>query len=227
EAEYKKGQLGDNIGLTTGISSLDIAMNGLQRKSIYGIGAPPKAGKTTFLDFAFVLSPYLYSISKDVEVEIEWIYFSFEIDRIRKEFKYACYFLYHDHNVNIIELPQGVTHKGSNRIQISSNYLMGKLRDDNQNLITVNSQVEQKLDIVYKERIIPLFGLYDESGKKITPGKIDFIEAKENPTGLRNYLLRYADQNGEFIYESYKTLENGREVEKNRIIGYKPNNPKK
>lgn len=221
--EYEKGQRGENFGLSTGINSLDIAMNGVQRKAIYSIGAPPKAGKTTFLDFAFVLSPYLLSPDE----EIHWIYYSFEIDRVRKEFKYACYFLYHDYGVNLIQLPEGSTHKGSNSIAISPDYLMGKVRDDNGNLIPVQKEIESVLMEVYKNRIVPLFGDYDDKGNKITDGVIDFVEERDNPTGLRNYVLDYANENGEFIFQPYTTTEKGQKVEKQRIVGWKPDNPKK
>jgi replicative DNA helicase len=39
---YKQGQAGKNKGLSTGISTLDEAIDGIQRKSIYTIGAAPK-----------------------------------------------------------------------------------------------------------------------------------------------------------------------------------------
>ena len=42
-----------------------------------------------------------------------------------------------------------------------------------------------------------------------------------------HYIMNYADNNGEFIHETYTTKENSQQVQKKRIIGYKPKNPKK
>jgi replicative DNA helicase len=43
-----------------------------------------------------------------------------------------------------------------------------------------------------------------------------------NPTGIRNELIEYAKENGEFIFESY--LDENK-VKKQRIVSYKPKNP--
>jgi hypothetical protein len=49
------------------------------------------------------------------------------------------------------------------------------------------------------------------------------LEIKDNPTGVRNYLLAYAKENGEFMYKN--TEKDG--VTYTRMIGYKPKNPAK
>ena len=81
--EFKKGQEGSNKGLPMGdgLSNVSKAINGVQRGRIYGVAAAPKAGKSTFVDYAFVIQPFLYAIQNNIPVE--WIYFSFELDRIR------------------------------------------------------------------------------------------------------------------------------------------------
>lgn len=217
--QVKQGQLGKNAGLTTGLKPLDDALNGIQKKAIYGVAAAPKVGKTTFVDFAFVLEPYLAYIEfkkqhPESKLKVKWIYFSFEIDRVKKELKYASYFMQRDHGINMF------THKG--RVYpMSPNYLEGKIKDQDNEVILLQPEHFEKLKQIYAERIIPMFGEYSPNGKKIKDGCIDFIEERDNPTGLRNYLLHYAGQNGTFIKENYKTKnEQNQEVVKSRIVGY-------
>lgn len=217
--EYKKGQTGGNKGLPMGIglSNINNAISGVQKGRIYGIAAAPKTGKSTFTDYAFVLQPFLYAVKHNVP--IEWIYFSFEIDRVSKEFDFASFFLYHDFKIKKIVLPKGVRRKGKSTIELSSNYLRGRVQDDNGNIIKVNSTVFDHLKKVYEKRIIPLFGEYDDKGMQIKKGYITFIEDKDNPTGLKKYLTSHAEKEGCFIRD-------GNEYNK-RITNYKPDNPEK
>jgi hypothetical protein len=219
--EFIKGQQGKNFGLSTGLPKFDKAIGGIQRKAIYGVAASPKAGKTTFVDQCFVIEPYLYHINnKEKNLDIDWIYFSFEIDRIKKEFKYAASFFYRDYGLSEFTYNDNV-------YEISSNYLLGKMQDDLGNIIPVSTTHKEILKEIYYNKIVPLFGEYDKGGKKIKAGAIDFIEEKNNPTGIRNYLLNYAKNNGEFIFEEYEIVENGVKIKKKRISGYKPKNPDK
>lgn len=39
---YEQGKLGANKGLPTGLAPLDRAIDGIQRKAIYGVAAGPK-----------------------------------------------------------------------------------------------------------------------------------------------------------------------------------------
>lgn len=222
---FKAGKAGLNFGLTTGIDSLDRAINGIQRGASIGLAAAPKCGKTTFADFAFVISPYLQMLKLNKLNDIEWIYLSYEIDRVSKEFKFAAFFMAHDYNVWNYEY-KGFTYG------MDMDYLMGrklhKLSDSTSELIPVSSEHEIMLKEIYAKRIVPLFGEYDSYGRKIKAGKIDLIEEAENPTGIDKYLKSHARKNGKFITESYIILnEKGQQEVKTRIIGYTPNNPKK
>ena len=228
--KVKDGQKGKNVGLSTGLKELDKFIDGIQRKAIYGVAAAPKVGKTTFVDSCFVIEPFLYYLDylqafPDKPLRINWIYFSFEIDRVKKEMKYAAHFMARDHGV------YNFMHKGI-MYPMSQRYLEGKLTDDTDldeaghpKVIKLTPEHMEMLKQVYANRIIPLFGEYDARGKKLKPGVIDFIEEKDNPTGLRNYLFRYAKENGEFNTEDYSTLnDQGSKVTKSRITGYRPNN---
>ena len=222
---FKAGQEGRNFGITTGIPALDEAINGLQRGVSIGLAAAEKVGKTTLADFSFLISPYLYMLSVNRLDDIEWIYYSFEIDRVSKEFKIASFFMAHDFKEYNFIYKDKV-------YQMNPNYLMGKQihrnSDDTTEIVPVSVEHEIMLKQVYINRIIPMFGRYDEHGNKIAKGKIDFIEMPENPTGVYKYLELHAKLNGEVLYETYTSLneKNISEIRK-RIIGYKPNNPNK
>ena len=92
--EYKKGQTGANKGLNMGpgLSNISNAINGVQRARLYGIAAAPKAGKSTLCDYGFVINPILDAFRQNLPIEV--IYFSFELDRVSKEFDFLVYFLF-------------------------------------------------------------------------------------------------------------------------------------
>ena len=217
--EYKKGQKGGNKGLPMGPGLMNVAkaINGVQRSRIYGVAAAPKAGKSTFVDYSFVIQPFLYAVENNIKVE--WIYFSYELDRVSKEFDFATYFLFHDFNLRTITLPTGVTKDGKSMIDLSPDYLRGRMQDDNEKIITVSDEIFKLLQEVYEKRIIPLFGEYSVEGKQIKKGYIIFIEEKDNPTGIYKYLKRHAEKDGHFVKAKYGKSE--------RIIGYKPYTPDK
>lgn len=215
---FLAGKEGKNVGLTTGIPTLDRAINGLQKKTSIGLAAAPKCGKTTMVDFCFVLSPYLQMLKLEKLDNVRWIYFSYEVDRVSKEFKYAAFFMFHDYKIFDYE------YKGKKYL-MDQDYLMGrKLSDDNE-LIPISEDHELKLKEIYAKWIVPLFGEYDENGNKIRQGKIEFIEDPENPTGSYKYLMNYAKQNGSFLTESYTTIgDSGNPETRTRITGYRENN---
>lgn len=217
---FKEGQEGRNFGLPTGIPDLDKSLDGMQRKTTYTVASSPKVGKSTLVDFCFVLNPYLYSL-ENPDLDIDWNYYSFEIDRVQKEFKFAAFFMDYDYQIDSIE------HNGQ-WFMMSPRYLLGRLKDEEGNIIPVSKEHAELLKEIYSNRIVPLFGRYSQNGSKLQDGKINFIEEKTNPTGVRNDLLAYADRNGEFFKEPYHTKnEKGEDVVKERIIGYKPKNPNK
>ena len=207
--EYEKGQAGGNRGLYMGpgLDKVSRAIGGVQKHRIYGVGSPPKVGKSTFVDYGFVIQPYLYAL--EYNIPIEWIYFSYEIDRVSKEFDFVVYFLYHDYGVERIQLPEGVTVKGENIIDLSPDYLRGRKTDDNDETITVKPEIFELIKVIYKNRIIPLFGEW-ANGTCIKKGLMIFLEEKDNPTGLYKYLKRHAELDGQFILDKY-----------GRVTGYK------
>jgi uncharacterized protein (DUF1499 family) len=170
-----------------------------------------------------------YEKLKSQLVDLEFIYNSYEIDRISKEFDFVAHFLYRDFAIYQIFLPSGKLYKGNNFVYLSSAFLKGELEYDSVNpedpkeMIKVPEDIVDKIKTVYRTRIIPLFGEYNDKGEKVSKGLIKFLENKDNPTGVRNYLLSYAEENGEFLYK--QTVKDGQTFR--RMIGYKPKNPNK
>lgn len=218
--EFKKGQEGGNKGVhisqISGLDKISKAINGVQQRRIFVVGASPKVGKTTFTDAFFLLGTYLEYLQKPFD--LEFIYFSFEITRIEKEFEIASFFLYRDYNMMYVTL-EGQTVEGKSKIELSSDYLMGRLFDDEGVLIKVKPTIIEVLKEVYSKRIIPLFGEYDKNGVQIKKGLITFIKDKDNPTGLNKFLLNHASQYGTFTKST--VYGNG------RTTSYVPNNPDK
>lgn len=221
QTHFLEGRAGRNVGLDTGIPALTKAIGGIQKKRIYGLAGAPKVGKSTGCDFIFILSPYEQAIINNTLDKVEWVYFCFETDRVDKEFKFAAHYMAKDHGIFNFKYEDKL-------IQMSSEYLAGKKIDDNGNTIKVSEEHFKLLKIVYEQRIVPLFGEYDFLGRQIKPGKILIITKRENPTGLRNFLIAYAEKHGKFIYESFNTIDNkGKTVVGRRIVGYTPNDIEK
>ena len=162
-------------------------------------------------------------------IDVEFIYNSYEIDRVSKEFDFVAHFLNSDYGIYEINLPTGKTYKQKNVVSLSSAFLKGELEydttnpDDPKEVIKVSNELLDQIKNVYRNRIVPLFGEYNDKGEKVSKGLIKFLEIKDNPTGVRNYLIEYAKDNGEFLYRT--TVKDG--VTFQRMIGYRPNNPAK
>ena len=214
--EYRQGQKGMNRGLTmgAGLANIDAAIGGVHKKRIYAIASPAKVGKTCFVDMAFMLSPWL-AMTEDQNVE--WIYYSFEIDRVSKEFDLATFFLNHDYGVTSVTLDEGVVNIGgveTNIVPISPQYLKGMIRRTDGTVVTCKKRVEEALMEVYKKRIIPLLGEWDSNGNMIKQGSVRFFTARMTPDMLKRHLLSYAEANGHVYYADTKTM---------KVNGYVPN----
>jgi hypothetical protein len=166
-------------------------------------------------------------VAKKIDFEI--IYNSYEIDRVSKEFDFMAHFLHRDYGIYQIPLPEGKTYREKKFVPLSAQYLRGELTYDNNNYdeeretIRVTADIESKIKETYNKRIVPLFGEYDENGVRVSKGLINFVDVKDNPTGVRNWLIRYAEKHGEFVYSTF-VKDN---VTHKRLIGYKATNPNK
>ena len=162
-------------------------------------------------------------------IDLEIIYNSFEIDRVSKEFDFMAYFLHIDYNIYKIMLPEGKTCKEKDHIYLSAQYLRGEVMydqldaDGNKEIILVSDELNELIKTTYFRRIVPLFGEYDSKGNQLSKGIIIFRENKSTAKGIRNYLIEYAKENGEFVFkETVKDKETTKE-----LVGYKAKNPNK
>lgn len=214
---YKRGQRGEARGIPfgEGLESLTKDLNGIHRGRMYGIAGPEKSGKTTMTDYAFVIQPYLFAIENNIP--ISWVYYSFEIDRVSKEFDFITYFLHKDFGIETIQLDEGITKDGKNTIPLSPDYLRGYIMDDKGDPILVKETVEEALKEVYIKRIIPLFGEFDKNGNLMEgkEGLIDFREGRQNPTGIYKDLIKVAEKEGQLTRDQFGNL-----------LQYVPDNPK-
>lgn len=216
--EFKKGQSGGNKGLPMGdgLIHLSNTLNGIQQGRIYGLAAPPKAGKSTLADYSFLIQPCLYVLENNIPAE--WIYYSLEIDRVSKEFDVASFFLHSDFGITHVRL-EDQTKDGDDSIPLSAEYLRGRIIDDAGEIIKIKPAIYEALKEVYVKRIIPIFGEFSKEGIQLKPGLVTFIEQKDNPTGIMKYLMRHASKNGKFVEAGSGNFT--------RITGFKPTNPEK
>lgn len=214
--EFKKGQSGaiKGVPLGAGLENITMDINGIQQKKIVAIGGAEKSGKTTFADYAFVIQPYLYSLENSID--IGWIYYTYEIDRINKEFDYTCFFLNYDFGISEIQLPAGITKNGKNVLPLSPAYLKGHVLDDNFNTILIDENLKEMIVTTYHRRIEPLFGEYDMYGNLLKEGLIIVRDKADNPTGLYKDILKIAEREGQIFTDN-----------NNRFIKYIPKNPAK
>lgn len=214
-SQVKAGQEGRAKGIPLGKNLENISSDvNIFKGRIYGIAGAEKSGKTTFADYAFVIQPYLYSLEHGTD--IEWRYYSFEIDRVSKEFDFATYFLYHDFGIETIKLPEGVTKNGKDTIPLSPDFLRGYVVDDKNKVILMSQDLMDKLRNVYENRIVPLFGEYSSEGILVKRGAMIFIENRINPTGIYKDILKFSNTIG--------TLNKNT---KGELVSFSPTNPDK
>lgn len=70
----ENGRFGKNIGISTGLPKLDSIIYGIQKKSLYTIGADSGSGKTALAIYSFV-----YNLIKNAKTPVNVLYYSFEL----------------------------------------------------------------------------------------------------------------------------------------------------
>ena len=71
----EKGKEGRNIGISTGLKTLDSIIYGIQRKYLYVVGADTSGGKTSF-----ALDIFIYNLLKNKgDKKVAILYYSFEM----------------------------------------------------------------------------------------------------------------------------------------------------
>ena len=86
----ERGQKGLNKGFKTGI--MHHALEYISRGMYILMGAESGAGKTTLMDFAFLLYPWYYE-KKLRGRKIRWIYYSYELGELMKSLNWMTFFM--------------------------------------------------------------------------------------------------------------------------------------
>jgi replicative DNA helicase len=111
----EKGREGLNKGLPFGIDKLVKVVPNIQKSTYYLIGAEPSTGKTAMVDDCFMYSPFEYVINNpQLNIKIDFIYFSPEVTLVNKITKGICRRIYLDFN-KIVDI-QEVLSRGKSRI---------------------------------------------------------------------------------------------------------------
>lgn len=139
----ERGRAGLNKGLKSGLDSIDKFTGNIQKKQIRLIGAQQKTGKTSYVDYSHIIAPYLLNPDAD----IEWIYFSYEIDEISKKAKWAALFMQLKHGI-YIDSSRILSFGDENRLSDEEHAVMLK---------------------VYEEDILPLFSKIKFIERKSNP----------------------------------------------------------
>jgi hypothetical protein len=86
------GMTGRNAGLPMGLPELENLVNSVQRGRYDLIAGKTSAGKTAFVDQCYVLNPFDYYLAKkdELNIEVDWLYFSLEIAPVNKFAKFAA-----------------------------------------------------------------------------------------------------------------------------------------
>lgn len=198
--KFEQGLKGENKGLEVGLQAVGNAIDNIQKETNYVIMGQPKTFKTKFSDTFFVLQPYLLN---DPGL-LDYTYYSFEVSRLKKVAEWIAFFFWTDY-----------------KIKYSASHIM--CRGDKK----IKDEHIKHVEEILKKRINPLLGEYDKTGKRIKRGLVDFIEDKDNPTGILHYLMNKAKEHGQVIEEEYITTDDsGARISKKRIVGFKDNDPK-
>lgn len=95
------GLAGNAIGLPNGLGSMNEGIFGTQQSRYYLFGGESGSGKTTIVDYCFILCPY-FAIREDEQYskfKVNWEYFSFEQSARTKQSKWASHIIKRKHDI--------------------------------------------------------------------------------------------------------------------------------
>lgn len=90
--QVQRGRTGVNAGLANGLSLINKYIYGTQRGRYYLFGGDSGTGKTTLMDFMFVINAWHSAKKKGVKIVI--YYCSFEISKLDKEARWVSLYIY-------------------------------------------------------------------------------------------------------------------------------------
>jgi len=167
--DIERGINGENKGIPTGFSILDSNINGIQKSLYTIIGGNSGTGKTSFVDLAYVLNPYKWLVENEGKTNIKIKWIYNSMERNTK-YKLAKW----------VCLKIFQDHKIIIDVPTMLGW-QGKKFNINQDL----------KDIIFKT------GEYFDT--MFSSGVIDIIDGPQNPTGIRNHLIKFAKDNGDIV----------------------------
>jgi hypothetical protein len=149
----ERGRQGENDGIPIPFSRLAEYIPNIQRKTYYLIGGASKSGKTSLADDIFLYGAYdYYKYLKDTNqldgIELDFDYFSFEIDTDTKIVKGISRKLWHDYG--IIADSKTILSKGKFHCSDEIYTLVRNLRDyfnDLEDILTISDSVDNPTGI--------------------------------------------------------------------------------
>jgi hypothetical protein len=203
--QIQKAKAGKVLGAVTASTTMNMHMGGINPGEYIVVAAEQKVGKSIFCMEFFIAS--LLELNPDIDLEFNIV--STEMPRYVMEARFLSRKIFKDYN-----------------IALSTDYLLGRKLNPDGSRVTMLDEHYNIVERIVNDYIEPLSGKFDEAGNLLYKGKINWI-AKQNPTGIRNELLRIAETNGVFNKVHMPFTENNvtRMVEK--IVGYTPNNSNK
>lgn len=199
--KFEAGLRGENVGMESGLAGISESIDNIQKETNYVIFGPPKTFKTKFTDAFYILYPFMNGHGN----LMDYTYYSFEVSRIKKVAEWIAFFFWYDY-----------------KLKYSAGHIMSRAKK------RVKDEHLKFVEVILKNRIIPLLGEYNSQGKRIKDGVIDFIEDKDNPTGIYNHLIHKAKLHGEVIMDTYETVDDtGKKVNKQKIVSFVDWNPEK
>jgi len=213
--EFKRGQKGLNKGISLGkgLKNISDAIGGSHKGTIYGFAGAPKTGKSTLVDYAFVLQPYMHFLKLGKLDLLKIIYFSLEMNKVEKQFSFVAFFLYEDYGIKYIKLPKGKKFKGENRVEMSAKLLRGRVYYDKEEgeeekdrqIIKIPVATIKIIKLIYNKHIINLFGGVVNKVKK--KGVITFVTKRSTREYYETIIHNHAENLGECVYQDDKIIE--------------------
>lgn len=124
----KRGKEGLNMGIPGGLPRLDSKIYNIQPGKITSIVGSPKSGKTYFMLYRYILSPWMQGVRN-----IRWFLFTLEVDKDQIISRMVSFFMYQRFSI---------------RISASKIFSMGDYR--------ISDDLYNKIKIIYDEDILPL-----------------------------------------------------------------------
>lgn len=197
---------GKVLGARTALTAVNMYAGGVYPGMYIGIASEQKVGKSTFVLEFYVTS--LLELNPDIDFEFNIL--STEMSRTSLEAKMVSRYIFKKH-----------------RIALSVDEITGRKLNPDGSKVKLSTERANMIKKVIQEYIHPISGEFDEGGNLLYKGKINWLD-RQNPTGVKRQLVKYAENNGKVITTPIEyTDENGVTRNLDRVVGYTPNNSNK